>query len=209
MVSVSKTPSLFLRWLALFFLLSSIGLLASCDANSKKSTFIGHDISGTGLGKHLAMQDSNGQLRTLADFEGKIVIVFFGFTQCPDVCPTALSQLAQAVNQLGEKADQVQVIMITVDPERDTGAVLQDYVQLFHPDFIGLTGTAEQLHKTAQSFKAFYVKVPSLDPNQYNMDHSAAFYLIDRHGQARSLLNGDASPDDLAHDIQLLLDEGH
>lgn len=185
---------------------TSLVALTGCD-NKSASPFKGHDISGSGLGQNLSMQDSNGKLRTLHDFKGQALAIFFGYTQCPDVCPTALSQLAQAMHLLGDRAADVQVIMITVDPERDTPAILTEYVTLFHPDFIGLSGTAEQLHKTAQSFKAFYVKTPSLQANQYGIDHSSAFYLFDSTGSIRSLLNSDASPEDLAHDLRLLLPE--
>lgn len=195
----------FLKRGVLFFTFSlSAILLAGCDAKPS-SPFIGHDISGSGLGQNLNMQDSNGTLRTLNDFKGKVLVVFFGYTQCPDVCPTALSQLAQAMQILGDQASEVQVIMITVDPERDTPALLNEYVQLFHPDFIGLSGTAAQLHKTAQSFKAFYIKAPSLQAGQYGMDHSSAFYLLDQTGAIRSLLPGEATPEDLAHDLSVLI----
>lgn len=194
--------------LGLLMLIGSVIFTGCGPQSTQKSAFKGHDISGSGLGQNLAMQDRNGQLRTLADYQGKIVVVFFGFTQCPDICPTALSQLAQAVDSLEETTQKnVQVLMISVDPARDTPTVLHDYVQLFHPEFEGLTGTAEQLHKTAQSFKAFYAKVPSLQTDQYSMDHSASFYVLDQQGKARSLLDGDASPSDIAHDIRLLLEK--
>lgn len=196
--------SLITRGALFFIFVLSVISLAGCDSKPT-SPFIGHDISGSGLGQNLNMQDSNGTLRTLTDFKGKTLVVFFGYTQCPDVCPTALSQLAQAMQLLGDQAAAVQVIMITVDPERDTPSLLNEYVHLFHPDFIGLSGTAEQLHQTAQSFKAFYVKSPSLQTDQYGMDHSSAFYLFDDTGAIRSLLNSNATPNDLAHDIGVLI----
>ncbi|MBV6274025.1 SCO family protein [Alcaligenaceae bacterium CGII-47] len=167
--------------------------------------FEGSDISGTHLGQDLQMVDTQGQLRTLADYQGKVLMIFFGYTQCPDVCPTAMAQAAQAMELLGDQAQDVRVIMISVDPERDTPEVLDAYVQIFDPSFIGLTGTPEQLAGTARSFKAFYAKEPGPTPEQYAMNHASSFYLIDRQGEARALIRSDASPEDMVHDIRLLL----
>lgn len=151
------------------------------------------------------MVDHTGRPRTLEDFQGKVLVVFFGFTQCPDVCPTAMAQMAQAVDLLGDDADQVQVALITVDPERDTPEVLDAYVKAFNPNFIGLTGTAEQLARTARSFKAYYSKVPGATPQDYTMEHGSSFYLLDQEGKARVLIRGDASAEAIAHDIQQLV----
>ncbi|MGG4605330.1 SCO family protein [Paenalcaligenes sp. Me131] len=184
-------------------LIFSLGL-AACSPEPEPQPFIGNDISTAGIGRTLALVDGQGQPRSLKDFRGKTVVVFFGFTQCPDVCPTAMVQLASAMEMLGEQAKDVQVLLITVDPERDTPDVMQAYVEAFDPRFIGLTGTPEQVRKTAQSFKAFYVKVPSPQIGQYTMDHSSSFYLIDSEGKTRVLMRGDASAEDIAHDVQLL-----
>ena len=177
-------------------------LLSACG----EPEFIGSDITGTGLGKGMAMVDSaTGQPRTLADYQGKVVVVFFGFTQCPDVCPTSLAELSQTMELLGSDASKVQVVMISVDPERDTPDILSAYVSAFHPDFAGLTGSPEQLSATAQSFKTFYSKIPGETPGDYSMSHGASFYLIDTKGEARVLASDKTPAKDLAHDIKQLL----
>lgn len=185
-------------------LLLSVGL-AACSPEPEPLPFTGNDISTANIGRTLELIDGNGDTRTLKDFRGKVVVVFFGFTQCPDICPTAMVQLASAVEMLGDAAKDVQVLLITVDPDRDTPEVMKAYVEAFDPTFIGLTGTADQVRKTAQSFKAFYVKVPSPQVGQYTMDHSSSFYLIDKEGKTRVLMRGDASAEDIKHDLWLLL----
>jgi protein SCO1/2 len=182
-----------------------LALLGCKSKAAEPLPFEGNDISGTHLGRDLDMADTQGRQRTLADFRGKVLLVFFGYTQCPDVCPTAMAQAAQALELLGDQAAQVQVVMISVDPARDTPAILGAYVHAFDPSFIGLTGTPEQLEKTARSFKAFYAKEPGPTPEQYAMNHSAAFYLMDKDGEARALLGPSLTPEDMAHDIKLLL----
>lgn len=178
-------------------------LLAACSPDPLE--FHGSDITGTGLGADLAIPDTTGQLRTLADYKDKVTVVFFGFTQCPDVCPTALAELAQTMNLLGDDADQVQVILISVDPERDTPEILSAYVNAFHPGFVGLTGTPEQLRDAAQSFKAYYAKAPGPTSEQYTMDHTASFYVFDKKNDVRVLISGDASAENIASDIRQLL----
>ena len=180
------------------------GVLAACSEPAP--SFKGNDISGTKLGQALALNDHNGQARTLKDFQGKVVVAFFGFTQCPDVCPTALAELSQVMEKLGPDADRVQVLLITVDPERDTPEILKQYVTTFDPRFLGLTGTPEQVKATAASFKAYYAKVPTADGKNYTMDHTAAFYLFDGKGESRVLANSTIGVDAMVHDIKLLLD---
>ncbi|MGE4125660.1 MAG: SCO family protein [Pusillimonas sp.] len=180
-------------------------LLAACGPEPKQA-FLGSDITGTGLGKDLAMVDHTGQPRTLANYKGKALVVFFGFTHCPDVCPTALAQLAQTTQLLGDRASEVQILMVSVDPERDTPDIMGRYVKAFDDTFIGLTGTPQQLQQTAKSFKAYYAKVPDKINNTYSMDHSASFYLFDKTGQARVLASGTSSAQDLASDIKSILD---
>lgn len=179
--------------------------LPGCTSKAEPLPFEGNDISGTHLGRDLDMIDTTGQRRTLADYRGKALLVFFGYTQCPDVCPTAMAQAAQVMQLLGDQARDVRVLMISVDPARDTPDILGAYVQAFDPSFIGLTGTPEQLDKTARSFKAFYAKEPGPSPEHYAMNHSSAFYLLDREGEARALLGPSLTPEDMAHDIKLLL----
>ncbi|HWK71583.1 MAG TPA: SCO family protein [Burkholderiaceae bacterium] len=177
--------------------------MAACG--KKEVAFKGSDISGTKLGQDMAMVDGSGTLRTLADYKGKVAVVFFGFTQCPDVCPTAMAELAQTMEILGDDAGKVQVLMISVDPERDTPEILSAYVKAFNPDFVGLTGTPEQLSTTAKSFKAYYAKSAGATPGQYSMDHASSFYIIDPEGEARVLVSGNASAQDIADDIRQLL----
>lgn len=179
--------------------------LAACG--DKGPAFKGSDITGTQLGKDWALTDFNGQPRTLASFAGKVVVVFFGYTQCPDVCPTSLAELADVMHKLGPDADKVQVLFITVDPDRDTAQVLKQYATAFDPRFLALRGTAEETRKAAAAFKAYYAKVPGKSgaADDYTMDHTAAFYLFDPKGQARVLVDHDASAADLEHDIKILL----
>ncbi|CAB3721508.1 SCO family protein [Achromobacter kerstersii] len=177
--------------------------LAACGESAP--TFKGSDISGTQLGRGMELTDTNGKTRQLSDFAGKVVVVFFGFTQCPDVCPTSLAELTEVMKKLGPDADRVQVLLITVDPERDTQEVLKQYVSAFDPRFLGLTGTPDQIKKAAASFKAYYAKAPTKDGSTYTMDHTAAFYLLDGKGESRVLANNNLGVDALTHDIQALL----
>lgn len=187
--------------------LLTLPTLSACSDKSSAKTLDlhGSDISGTGLGTDLSMPDATGTLRTLDSYKDKVVVVFFGFTQCPDVCPTAMAELAHTMELLGDDAKQVQVIMISVDPERDDPKMLLEYVGAFHPDFIGLSGTPEQLHTTAKSFKAFYAKAPGATPEQYTMDHSSSFYVFDKKGDVRILMGGNASAKEIADDLRQLL----
>lgn len=183
-------------------------VLAGCGnkASDKPLAFDGgNDITGTHLGKDLDMTGSDGKTRTLADFRGKVLLVFFGYTHCPDVCPTSMAMAAQAMQILGSKAKDVQVVMVTVDPARDTSKVLSAYVQAFDPSFMGLTGTPDQLARTARSFKVSYAREDGGTAQQYGMSHSSAFYLLDQTGNARALISANTTPKDMAHDIQLLL----
>lgn len=186
---------------------TAVALVASglVACSKSEATFQGSDITGSNLGKDLAMVDHTGQPRTLADYKGKVLVVFFGFTQCPDVCPTAMAQMAQAVELLGEDADKVQVALVSVDPERDTPEVLNAYVKAFNKDFVGLTGTPDQLARTAKSFKAYYSKVAGPTPEDYTMEHGSSFYVLDQEGNARVLIRGDATAEAIAEDIRQLV----
>lgn len=178
--------------------------LAACG-DKKGPVFKGSDVTGTHLGKDLALSDFNGQPRTLASFAGKVLVVFFGYTQCPDVCPTSLAELGDVMHKLGPDADRVQVLFISVDPERDTPEILKQYTTAFDSRFLALRGTADETRKTAASFKAYYAKVQGKNGDDYTMDHTAAFYLLDGKGEARVLASHTSSADDLAHDIKALL----
>jgi protein SCO1/2 len=185
-------------------------VLAGCDNKSqvpkaRAIEFLGTDITGSDVGQGLSMPDTQGKLHTLADFKGKVTVFFFGYTQCPDVCPTAMAQLAQTLQALGKDAAKVQVVMVSVDPDRDTPNVLEHYVKAFDPSFMGLTGTPDQLAAAARSFKAYYAKVPGTRPGQYSMDHASSFYVFDTNAEPRVLISGAATAADIADDIKKLL----
>ena len=184
-------------------LLSLAGLLVACGQN--KPQFSSIDLTGADYAKDFQLPDQDGKLRSLKDFQGKVVVVFFGYTQCPDVCPTTMTELAQVKKLLGADGDKLQAVFITVDPERDTPAVLQAYMANFDPGFIALRGTPEQVASTAKDFKVFYKKTEGKTPTSYGMDHSAASYVYDTRGQLRLYTRYGSGAQALASDIKLLL----
>ena len=177
-------------------------MLAACE---KKPSFNSTDVSGSDLGTDLSLTDSNGQARTLQDFKGKVLVVFFGFVQCPDVCPTTLAEFVQVKNSLGKDGDKVKVAFVTVDPERDTPEILRAYVTQFDPSFLGLRGDADATARVAKSFKVFYAKVPGKEPGSYTMDHTAGVYIYDPEGHLRLFARHNAGVEALASDIRKLL----
>ncbi len=177
-------------------------LLLGCD---RGPSFRSTDITGADFGKDLQLVDHNGQPRSLGDFRGKVIVVFFGFTHCPDVCPTTLAELARALEKLGADGDRVQVLMVTVDPERDTPGVLKQYVTALDPRFLGLTGDADAIARTAREFKVFYQKSPGATPEAYSVDHSSGSYVFDPQGRLRLLVTYGQGADVFAHDIAQLL----
>jgi len=179
-------------------------LLGGCDRTVQKPQFELVDVTGAAFGKALDLTDHNGKPRTLADFRGKVVTVFFGFTHCPDACPTTLAEMSQVLRELGPDADKVQVLFVTVDPERDTPQVLSQYVPAFHPSFLGLSGDADATARTAKEFKIFYQKQP-LKTGGYSVDHSAGTYIFDREGRLRLFAPYGKSAAAILHDIRLLL----
>ena len=181
-------------------------LLVACEAGGPKCR--ASEVSGASFGRDFALQDPDGRQRTLADFRGKAVVVFFGYTQCPDVCPTTLAALAEAMKKLGNDADRVQVLFITVDPERDTPALLKQYVPAFDPRFLGLRGDADATARTAKEFKVLYEKVPGTTPGSYTMDHSAGSFVFDPQGRLRLYVAHGQDADVFAHDLRELLRGG-
>jgi protein SCO1/2 len=177
---------------------------AGCGERTQAPKFRLTDISGAPFGAGFSLTDHNGQPRTLSDFKGKVVTVFFGFTHCPDVCPTALAEMAQVVRELGSDAGRVQVLFVTVDPERDTPDVLKRYVPSFHPDFLGLHGDAEAIARTAKEFKVFHQKQP-VSGGGYSVDHTAATYIYDTHGRLRLFAGYGQGGAALVHDVRILL----
>jgi len=170
-----------------------------------KDTFKNTDVTGLDYGKDFALPDYNGKMRTLADFKGKAVVVFFGYTQCPDVCPTTMAEMASVMQQLGPLADRVQVLFITLDPARDTPAVLSKYVPAFDSRFLGLVGDQAATDKVAKEFKVFYQKVPGKEPGSYTMDHSAGSYVYDPQGRIRLFVRYGQGAAPIVHDLKLLL----
>jgi len=182
--------------------------LAACGPGGKpaeKLQFKGTDITGAEYGRTLALTDQEGKPRTLADFKGKVVVVFFGYTQCPDVCPTTMAELAQVKKALGKDGERLQGIFVTVDPERDTPAVLKSYMSSFDPSFVALRGTVEQTKEVAKEFKVFFAKVPGRTPDSYTMDHTAGSYVFDSSGRLRLFVRYGSGTDALAADLKTLL----
>lgn len=207
-----KSPSaLRRRSLLTLAVLSAAVPLGACDklgSPSRPASFQAVDITGADYGQTLSLPDTTGTQRTLADFKGKIVVVFFGFTQCPDVCPTTLTELAQVKKALGADGDKVQGVFVTVDPERDTPEILKAYVGAFDPGFVALRGTLEQTAATAKDFKVFYAKVPGKAPGSYTMDHTAGSYVFDTTGRLRLFTRQGGGAAALTSDIQQLLKQG-
>jgi len=179
------------------------GLLAACSPQALK--FKSVDITGADYVKGFALADHNGVQRSLADFKGKAVVVFFGFTQCPDVCPTALADLAEVKRLLGPQGDKLQGIFVSVDPERDTPEVLKAYMANFDPGFLALRPSMDQLPEVAKAFKVFYKKVDGPTPTSYTLEHSAGSYVFDPQGRVRLYTRQAVGAQGLADDIALLL----
>jgi protein SCO1/2 len=181
----------------------AVALVAGCAPDAPK--FRASDITGTSFGKDLQLADHHGRPRSLADFRGKVVVLFFGYTHCPDVCPTTLAEMAETMRRLGKDADRVQVLFATLDPERDTPALLAQYVPAFWPSFLGLRGDAEATARTAKEFKIFYQKQPGRTPDSYTLDHSAGTFLFDPQGRLRVYVGYGQGPDVFTNDIRELL----
>jgi protein SCO1/2 len=179
--------------------------VAACGPAAPK--FQGSDITGIAYGRDFRLNDHTGKPRTLADFRGKVVVMFFGFTHCPDVCPATLSELAATMQKLGPDAERVQVLFVTVDPERDTADLLSRYVPAFHPSFLGLYGDAAATAATAKEFKIVYQKQPGSTSGAYSVDHSAGTYIFDPQGRLRVYESYGQRPEVFAHDIRALLQE--
>ncbi len=182
-----------------------VALAALFVAACSKPAFNNVDITGASYANALSLTDHTGARRTLADYRGKLVVIFFGFTQCPDVCPTTLQEMAEVRRALGPDADQLQVLFVTIDPVRDTREVLAQYVPAFDPSFVGLYGTQEEIARTAKTFKVFYQKVPGPTETSYTMDHTAGSYVIDRTGQVRLFLKHNQGAAPIVADLRQLL----
>lgn len=181
--------------------------LGGCDrlSSAGKPTFNGVDITGAQLGTDFRLMDHRGTPRSVGDFRGKAVVLFFGFTHCPDMCPTTLADLASVVRMLGPEGNRVQVLFVTVDPRRDTPELLARYVPAFHPDFLGLRGDPEETLRIAKAFKIFVSEVPGRTPESYTIDHSTQKLAFDSRGQLRLLIAHGMSPEKMAADLRLLM----
>lgn len=182
-----------------------VTLVGGCSRSDEPvvGQFKGLDITGVPYGKDFRLTDHNNQERTLADFKGKVVMLYFGFVQCPDVCPTALTRAVETKQLLGADGERLQVIFVTVDPERDTATILKAYMDAFDPSFLAMSADAQHTRETADSFKAYYKKVPT--GSSYTMDHSALSYLFDPSGTLRVAMRHEQTAQDYAHDIALLM----
>ena len=191
-------------------LLAAAAVLAGCDGalpGGSKPAFKSIDITGAEYARTLQLSDPDGHLRSLADYKGKVVVVFFGYTQCPDVCPTTMAELAEVKRSLGPDGARVQGIFVTVDPARDTAELLKAYAANFGPDIIGLRGTPEQTTAAAKEFKVFYNKVPGKTDTSYTVDHTAGSYIFDAKGRVRLFTRYGSGAQALADDLKILLAE--
>jgi len=196
--------------LPLVCMLVCVLTLSACDNKGvplPKTAFANTDITGLDYGKDFSLTDHNGKPRTIADFRGKLVFVFFGYTHCPDICPTTLSDMAGIMKSLGSDADKLQVLFITLDPERDTPEVMAGYVPAFHSGFLGLYGDRSATEKVARDFKIFQQRVPGPDGKSYTIDHTAASYVFDTRGHLRLFVRHGQNGAPLLNDLKLLLSE--
>ena len=180
-------------------------MLVGCQPAQKPQVFLATDITGASFAKDFSLTDHNGRKRSLADFKGKVVAMFFGYTHCPDICPTTLSDFAAALQQLGPQAERVQVIFVTVDPRRDTPDLLKQYVPAFNPGFLGMYADEESLRVLAKEYKVVYQKTSVKAADDYLIDHSAGTYVYDPKGRLRLLMPYGSSPEAIAHDLKVLL----
>jgi len=182
----------------------TLGLgLSGCT--ERRPSFNAVDITGADYARDFALKDADGRRRTLADFRGKAVVLFFGYAQCPDVCPTTMAEMAQVKQALGKDGDKLQVLFVTVDPARDTPEVMKAYMSAFDPAFVALIPTSEQLAALSKDFKVYYKKVEGKTPTSYSMDHSAASFVYDTEGRLRLYARYGAGVPAMVSDLKALL----
>jgi protein SCO1 len=192
--------SLLLAFLVGVAMLAATGITSATDFRTS-------DVTGQGYGNVISgLVGPEGRAYSRDDFKGRVTVLLFGFTHCPDICPTALLNLSAVLDQLGEKSSLVQIALVTVDPERDTPEALEDYMSSFGPNFVGLTGEPDAIRRVARAFKVFFQKVP-LPGGDYTMDHSVAIYALDKHARTRLMFTMNRPLEDIAHDILQLLRE--
>ena len=183
----------------------SAALVMAACGNTAKPTFLATDITGAQFGKDFKLADHTGKSRTLADFKGKAVVLFFGYTHCPDICPATMGEIAAALQKLDKDAARVQVLFVTVDPQRDTPERLAQYLSAFSPAFLGLYGDPQSTRDIASEFKIVYQKQMMNSPDHHTMDHSSGTYIFDPKGKLRLYVSNGAGRDVFAHDIVELL----
>jgi protein SCO1/2 len=191
-------------------LLAAVASLAACDIampGAGKASFKAVDITGAEYARSLSLADPGGQVRNLADYKGKVVVVFFGYTQCPDVCPATMAELAEVKRALGADGARVQGIFVTIDPARDSAELLKAYTANFGPDIVGLRGSPDQTVATAKEFKVFFNKVPGKTDTSYTMDHTAGSYVFDAKGKVRLFTRYGSGAQALRDDLKILLAE--
>jgi protein SCO1 len=201
MIAIKKLAS----YAIFYWAMATLFTISGCS--EPKPQFKAVDITGADYAQDFALQDQFGKTRTMADFKGKAVVVFFGFTQCPDACPTSMAELAEAKKLLGKDGERLQGIFISIDPERDTASVLKAYMENFDPSFLALRGTLEQTALTAKKFRIYFQKVDGKTPGSYTMDHSTGSYVLDPQGRIRLFTRYGSGAAALADDIRLLLKE--
>ena len=194
----------FTRW---GVLAASLATLAACSPSAKAPVFQGIDVTGAAYAKDFPLPDQDGKVRSIKDFAGKVVVVFFGYTQCPDVCPATMAELAEVKRGLGADGARVQGIFVTIDPARDSAALLKAYTANFGPDMLGLRGTPEQTVAAAKEFKVFFNKVPGKTDTSYTMDHTAGSYIFDAKGRVRLFTRYGSGAQALTEDLKILLAE--
>jgi protein SCO1/2 len=189
--------------------LAAVGALAlsGCERAAPPHHFNGIDLTGARYARQLSLPDFDGKPRTLADFKGKVVAIYFGYTQCPDACPTTLVEMAAVAKALGPDAARLQVVFVTVDPARDTAVLLKNYVTNFNPGFLALRGDEQQTKAAATEFKIFYEKVPGKTDDSYTIDHVSGVYLLDTQGQVRLFEKQNMEPALVTDDVKALLAE--
>ena len=190
---------------ALKLLAGVAGAAALAACGEAKQNFNAVDITGADYAKNFSLKDADGKVRTLADFKGKAVVMFFGYAQCPDVCPTTMTEMAQVKQQLGKDGDKLQVLFVTVDPARDTPEVLKAYMGAFDPSFVALIPTTDELVAVAKDYKVYYKKVDGKTPTSYSMDHSAASFIYDPQGRLRLYARYGAGVPSMVSDLKTLL----
>jgi protein SCO1/2 len=183
-------------------------MLEACTDKPANSTFESTDVTGANWETNFSLTDHNGKIKTLQDFKGNVVLLFFGFTHCPDICPTTMAKMSEVMKILKDDAQKVKVLFVTVDPERDTAKALKDYVSGFNPDFLGLYTTRENTDKLTAQFKAYSEKVSGKTEGDYMMNHSAFTYAYDGMGRLRLMINSDMTAQQIAKDLQTLLKAG-